>query len=194
MVLLVSQIIYERRSSNIRGTRCSRIIVLLFTLLGFSSCSGFHLLRSTPLLSSSASAQRWNSVPVTPRLLSCSGGVSRGSRVLHDASDDEENENENEKENDLVEPPEARTVNDKDTFRFAVKKGLGKVFLALSFIWSYAIIALGTLLSVGLLLNILGYGYQLTEYGIVIDTLDQMRKDQQFQQAVVDSMKSVSTE
>jgi hypothetical protein len=70
-------------------------------------------------------------------------------------------------------------------------KGLQRAGLTLSFTWSYVNIALGALLSVGLLLNILGYGYAVTDHGLVIDTLDNMRRDQQFQKAVVESMKNV---
>jgi hypothetical protein len=70
-------------------------------------------------------------------------------------------------------------------------KGLQRVGLTLSFTWSYVNIALGALLSCGLLLNILGYGYAVTDHGIVIDTLENMRMDQQFQKAVIESMKDV---
>jgi hypothetical protein len=70
-------------------------------------------------------------------------------------------------------------------------KGLQRAGLTLSFTWSYVNIALGALLSVGLLLNILGYGYAVTDHGLVIDTLENMRRDQQFQKAVIESMKNV---
>ena len=71
------------------------------------------------------------------------------------------------------------------------KKGLQRAGLTLSFTWAYVNIALGALLSVGLLLNILGYGYAVTDHGLVIDTLENMRRDQQFQKAVIESMKNV---
>jgi hypothetical protein len=70
-------------------------------------------------------------------------------------------------------------------------KGIQRAGLTLSFTWSYLNIILGALLSVGLLLNVLGYGYQVTEHGLVIDTLGNMREAQQFQKAVVESMKDV---
>lgn len=72
-----------------------------------------------------------------------------------------------------------------------VKKIIGRVLLGLSFTWSYLNIFLGVGLSCGLVLNLLGYGYQVTGHGIIIETLDQMRADSQWQNAVAESMQEV---
>lgn len=51
-------------------------------------------------------------------------------------------------------------------------------------------IALRGLLSIGLLLNIFGYGYQITPEGqLRIDTISQLREEAQFRQEVARSMK-----
>jgi hypothetical protein len=108
-------------------------------------------------------------------------------------NDDDTDETTPTQDDDLDDsPPKAPTTPPakKDSSEF--KKGLQKVGLTLSFGWGYLNIGLGALLSVGLLLNILGYGYSVsTEHGLVIDTLANMREDQQFQKAVIESMKNV---
>ena len=68
-------------------------------------------------------------------------------------------------------------------------KWIGRAFFYASLVFGYAMIALGTALSLGLVLNILGYGYQWTDHGLRIDTLEQLRTDNQFQRAVMESMK-----
>jgi hypothetical protein len=70
-------------------------------------------------------------------------------------------------------------------------KGWKKVTFALDKVYSYIMITLGTFLTAGLLLNILGYSYQVTDHGIVIDTLENMRKDAQFHNAVFESMRDI---
>jgi hypothetical protein len=69
--------------------------------------------------------------------------------------------------------------------------GLKRITFVVSRVFSYSIITLGTLLSFGLLLNICGYSYQVTDHGIVVDTLENMRMDQQFRSAVVESMQDI---
>jgi hypothetical protein len=70
------------------------------------------------------------------------------------------------------------------------QKIMGKVFLGLSLSFSYSITVLGVLLTFGLLLNIFGYGYQITpERELRIDTISRLREESQFRQEVVKSMK-----
>jgi hypothetical protein len=105
-------------------------------------------------------------------------------------NDDDTEETTPTQDDDLDDSaPEAPPPGKKSSSEF--KKGLQRAGLTLSFTWSYLNIALGALLSFGLLLNVLGYGYQVTEHGIAIDTLENMRMDQQFQKAVIESMKDV---
>lgn len=54
-----------------------------------------------------------------------------------------------------------------------------------SMLFSYTIIFLGTLLSLGLVLNLCGYAYTFTlTDGIRIDTIQQMRKEIQFENEI----------
>ena len=70
-----------------------------------------------------------------------------------------------------------------------VKKGVGMVLLNIYFAFGYVMIALGSLLSIGIVLNICGYGYQVTSEGLRIDTLTQLREENQFRTEVAKSMK-----
>ena len=45
----------------------------------------------------------------------------------------------------------------------------------------------------GITLNLMGYGYQMTDHGFVVDTLDNMRLDAQFQNEIIRSMHEAKT-
>jgi hypothetical protein len=45
----------------------------------------------------------------------------------------------------------------------------------------------------GITLNLMGYGYQMTDHGFVVDTLDNMRLDAQFQNEIIRSMNEAKT-
>lgn len=71
-----------------------------------------------------------------------------------------------------------------------VKKSLSRFLLNVNFAFGYAMTALGVLLSIGLLLNLLGYGYQITPQGeLRIDTIGHLREEAQFRSEVKKSMK-----
>jgi hypothetical protein len=63
-------------------------------------------------------------------------------------------------------------------------KGLNaaqKAFWVVNDVWSYAMITVGTAFSLGLLLNLCGYGYHLSyERGLEIETIGKMREMNQF--------------
>jgi hypothetical protein len=70
------------------------------------------------------------------------------------------------------------------------QKIMGNILMGLSLSFSYSITVLGVLLTFGLLLNIFGYGYQITpERELRIDTISRLREESQFRQEVVKSMK-----
>lgn len=71
----------------------------------------------------------------------------------------------------------------------SIKDILRQVVLFVSTLWTYTTIFLGVLLSFGLLLNLCGYGYQVTSHGIVIDTIQHFRTERQFQEEILRSMK-----
>jgi hypothetical protein len=73
--------------------------------------------------------------------------------------------------------------------RIPIPSSVQRVLETIYYIWSYVVIALGIALSFGLLLNIFGYGYQLTEDGLRIDSIDQFRTENQFRIEVINSMK-----
>jgi hypothetical protein len=70
----------------------------------------------------------------------------------------------------------------------APKKGLTpvqQVFWVISSIWSYILITLGAVLSLGLLLNLCGFAYQVSwEDGLEIETIGKMREINQFRSVV----------
>lgn len=64
----------------------------------------------------------------------------------------------------------------------AVQKTLRNVFRAIYLVWSFGFTCLGVGLSLGLVLNLFGYGYQVSrEDGIYIDTIEHLRVQNQFQ-------------
>ena len=62
-------------------------------------------------------------------------------------------------------------------------KPLQKIVWGAYLVWSFSLWFLGVALSLGLLLNLCGYGYIVTkEDGLRIDTITQLRKERQMQQ------------
>jgi hypothetical protein len=71
-----------------------------------------------------------------------------------------------------------------------VQKILGTLLNGLSLSFSFVTTVMGVLLSFGLLLNLFGYGYQITpERELRIDTIGQLREESQFRREVLKSMK-----
>lgn len=67
---------------------------------------------------------------------------------------------------------------------------IARFLLNVNFVVAYLTMALGTLLTAGLFLNLCGYGYQITSSGEVrIDTLAHLREQAQFRNEIVKSMK-----
>jgi hypothetical protein len=168
----------------------------LFLLLVLSStilccCNGFTLLR--PSLSSGSFSTKIRIIrPSTPTPLPLRTTRRPIVPLFQNMNDDDTEETTPTQDDDLDDSSQkdkAPPPGKKGSSEF--KKKLQRAGLTLSFTWSYLNIALGAFLSVGLLLNILGYSYQVTDHGIVIDTLEHMRTDQQFQRTVIESMKDV---
>jgi hypothetical protein len=89
----------------------------------------------------------------------------------------EENKNESDARVDF---PEDASKKEKKQ----VPKVVQTVVWGIYRVWSYTFTFLGVALSGGLVLNVLGYGYTFTkEDGLRIDTLEQLRTENQFQNA-----------
>jgi hypothetical protein len=170
----------------------------LFLLLALSStslcCNGFTLRQPSLLAGSFRTRTRIRLLTSKPSLpIYTARRQASHVPIFQKSNDDDTEETASTQDDDLDDSsPEDKAPAPpvkKESSEF--KKGLQRAGLTLSFTWSYLNIALGALLSVGLLLNILGYGYAVTDHGLVIDTLENMRRDQQFQKAVIESMKNV---
>jgi hypothetical protein len=183
----------ERSRPVLTFGRKNQLFLFLVLSTTILCCNGFTLLQPS-LSSGSFSTRRRIKLSTSVPLLSIRTVRRQVSHVpiSQKMDDDDTEETTPAKDDDLDDSsPEdkAPPPGKKEPSEF--KKGLQRAGLTLSFTWSYLNIALGALLSVGLLLNILGYGYALTDHGIVIDTLGNMREDQQFHKAVIESMKDV---
>eukprot|EP00977_Amphora_coffeiformis_P015850 scaffold4743_cov171-Amphora_coffeaeformis.AAC.23 len=102
--------------------------------------------------------------------------------------------NEKLDENEIIsDETSTRTKKDQKTDKQPeddnVKKVVGRFLLDIYFAFGYVIFVLGGLLSIGLVLNICGYGYSVSSEGIRIDTLPQLREEAQFRSEVAKSMK-----
>ena len=70
------------------------------------------------------------------------------------------------------------------------RRVMRSLLLNINLAFGYLIIALGALLTIGLVLNLFGYGYQFTPEGqLRIDTIQQFREENQFRVEVQKSMK-----
>lgn len=77
-------------------------------------------------------------------------------------------------------PPPSTNRNNKIIVPPSVRKALDAVNL----VYSAAMISVGIALSLGLLLNVMGYGYQLRDGAFRIDTLQQLRIESQFEREI----------
>jgi hypothetical protein len=72
---------------------------------------------------------------------------------------------------------------------------LRNLLLQINFGFAYIMIALGILLTAGLVLNLFGFGYQITPEGqLRIDTITQLREEAQFRREVFNSMQEYRQE
>lgn len=97
------------------------------------------------------------------------------SKLRLSLDDEESTATEDKIEPEVSESSDIPSASDKDISSFS---DLTEV------IGAYSIIALGIVLTFGLVLNILGYAYQITSHGIEIDTLEHYRTQRQMEQTV----------
>lgn len=75
----------------------------------------------------------------------------------------------------------------------SLTKAIRALFYGSAEVISFAFIFLGLFSMCGLILNVLGYGYQLTlQDGLVIDTIENMRLKFQFQREIIRSMQEAT--
>lgn len=131
------------------------------------------------------------SATVIPRMLNRSQVFDqmrvpkRCSRLLSQGTDDENEETEGEDSSQAA----ARNTDEN-----GAKTTLRNILLQINFGFAYIMITLGALLSIGLVLNIFGYGYQIRDGQLRVDTLSQLREEAQFRQEVYKSMKEYRQE
>jgi hypothetical protein len=138
-----------------------KLFLLFFLLrtLTFQPCDGFQ----SAMLGQRRLSQRPTTSLARPRL------------VL--SMSNEENKSEGDAQVDF---PEDASKKEKKQ----VPKVVQTVVWGIYRVWSYTFTFLGVALSGGLVLNVLGYGYNFTkEDGLRIDTLEQLRTENQFQNA-----------
>lgn len=87
--------------------------------------------------------------------------------------------------------PATQQVENSDNNRDDAKKQrVGPFLLNVYFALSYVFMAVGALLGLGIVLNLAGYGYQVTpNLELRIDTMGNMRREAQFRNEVIKSMK-----
>lgn len=67
---------------------------------------------------------------------------------------------------------------------------IGKLVNGIFYLFSYAIQFLGVAFSLGLLLNLCGYGYTVDMHrGVEIDRIDNIRRERQFQNEILKTSK-----
>ena len=88
-------------------------------------------------------------------------------------------------EDDQPPPLAATTTTTTESSKAASNKAppiLARIFGAVTTVWGYGIVAWGALLTCGLILNLLGYGYTFRGGELRIDTLAQMRTEIRMEQ------------
>ena len=108
------------------------------------------------------------------------------------SSSDDENNNSNSNSEKILEDVNAdisAVVENKNEMEEEVdgtKLFLGNLFKVVTTLYSYFIITLGVTFGLGIGLNIMGYGYQFRDqngnFGLKIDTIQNMKIERQFQQ------------
>ena len=95
--------------------------------------------------------------------------------------DDDDGIDDNDRDSAIL-----STTRDSDEAKSFLSEPLKKAFEVIDMVWSYTIIFLGTCLSLGLVLNLFGYGYTFSiQDGLRIDTISQFRTENQFRREAI---------
>ena len=173
---------------------CWNLLVLwIFALLILSSSSPVEaFVTPSPI---SISVRQRIGLSFLPQIEAKDSKIARLYMAAGSSDHDEQSETDKDSESNLSlavkqeQQEDSSSSTDRKKIKIVVPKVVQKVWDGAFYLWSYIIITLGIALSCGLVLNIFGYGYQLTDDGIRIDTIEQFRIENQFQIEIQNSMK-----
>ena len=158
------------------------ILWMLLLLLGGSGAAAFVSRFSSTTTRQNSVASIGARCPCQP--IACRSTTSsyrnQGIR-LWGKGDDDDGIDDNDRDSAIL-----STTRDSDEAKSFLSEPLKKAFEVIDMVWSYTIIFLGACLSLGLVLNLFGYGYTFSiQDGLRIDTISQFRTENQFRREAI---------
>lgn len=148
-----------------------------------SSCA-----RLTTTTTSTAKSARILNVQHSSSLLLVRG--DNGEKDTKEEDDDDDDSASLQSSNAATkDDPAKMKSSDDNRIRIRIPIGFKYALDAIYTVWSYGIIVMGTALSLGLALNIFGYAFVIQDGDVRIDTIEQLRTENQFRIEIRNSMK-----
>ena len=167
-----------------RRSTIATILWMLLLLLGGSGAAAFvSRFSSTTTRQNSVASRIGATYPCQPFASRSTTPSYRNQGIrLWAKRDDDDGFDDNDRDSAIL----STTTTDKDEAKSFLSEPLKKAFEVIDMVWSYTIIFLGTCLSLGLVLNLFGYGYTFSiQDGLRIDTISQFRTENQFRREAI---------